>query len=221
MSKPTKEYIECRIFILGDEKVGKKSFVKKILNLPCTSVIHDIESETEYNKKLEQYKSDVEEDKKMQEEQEAFILSMNSEKTKGGVDITTSRFTSTHTLFKIDEEKTLRKTKTNFMQNEKTNLNVNTTTRNLQGTINNPTTLLKSNAANYQKKILREPVPEYPAKLYCVNMNKIVIKIFCIPKAEKRPPDFIPRDEDEEYELEKEHNIICFVIFLQIFHLMV
>ena len=37
--------------------------------------------------------------------------------------------------------------------------------------------------------------------------NRIVLKIFCIPKAEKRPPDFIPRDEDEEYELEKEHNI--------------
>ena len=59
----------------------------------------------------------------------------------------------------------------------------------------------------YKQKILREPVPEYPAKLFCVNLDRIVLKIFCIPKAEKRPPDFIPRDEDEEYELEKEHNI--------------
>ena len=49
MSKIKKEYIECRIFILGDEKVGKKSFVKKLLGLPCTSVIHDPESEEEYN----------------------------------------------------------------------------------------------------------------------------------------------------------------------------
>ena len=44
MSKLKKEYIECRIFILGDEKVGKKSFVQKLLNLPCTGVIHDAES---------------------------------------------------------------------------------------------------------------------------------------------------------------------------------
>ncbi len=209
MSKLSKEYIECRIFILGDEKVGKKSFVQKILNLPCTTLIHDIEAEKKYNKLLEQYKSDVELDKKMQEEQQALLLSMNNmtKSKKDNNDITTSRVTSTNTLFRIDDDKTSRKTKTNIMQNERTNLNIATTTRNLQGTNNPSSTLIGTISGNYQKKILREPVPEYPAKLYCVDMNKVVIKIFCIPKAEKRPPDFIPRDEDEEYELEKEHNI--------------
>ena len=43
MSKTSKEYIECRLYILGDERVGKKSFVQKILNLPSTGIIHDIE----------------------------------------------------------------------------------------------------------------------------------------------------------------------------------
>jgi DNA repair exonuclease SbcCD nuclease subunit len=208
MSKLSKEYIECRIFILGDEKVGKKSFVQKILNLPCTTIIHDIEAEKQYNKLLEQYKSDIELDKKMQEEQQALLLSINnmSKYQKDNNDITTSRITSTHTLFRIDDDKTLRKTKTNIIQNERTSLNNATTTRNLQGTNNPSSTLIGTISGNHQKKILREPVPEYPAKLYCVDMNKVVIKIFCIPKAEKRPPDFIPRDEDEEYELEKEHN---------------
>ena len=52
MSQPQREYIECRLFILGDEKVGKKSFVQKILNLPSTSIIHNLEAEKEYNKLL-------------------------------------------------------------------------------------------------------------------------------------------------------------------------
>ena len=38
-------------------------------------------------------------------------------------------------------------------------------------------------------------------------MNKSVIKIFCIPKAEKLPFDFIPRDDNEEYGLQKEHRL--------------
>ena len=200
MSKIRKEYIECRLFILGDEKVGKKSFVKKLLNLPCTSIIHDEDSEKEYNQLLSKYKSDVQEEIQMQKENEEMLKSMNNEeKSRGGNDVT-SRYTSTNTLFKIDEERTFRK-------NDRTNKNVTSTLNNIQGTSKN---LSKSKAIQpgiYKPKVLREPVPEYPAKLYCVNLDKIVIKIFCIPKAEKRPPDFIPIDEDEEYELEKEHNI--------------
>ena len=200
MSKIRKEYIECRLFILGDEKVGKKSFVKKLLNLPCTSIIHDEDSEKEYNQLLSKYKSDVQEEIQMQKENEEMLKSMNNEeKSRGGNDVT-SRYTSTNTLFKIDEERTFRK-------NDRTNKNVTSTLNNIQGTSKN---LSKSKAVQpgiYKPKVLREPVPEYPAKLYCVNLDKIVIKIFCIPKAEKRPPDFIPIDEDEEYELEKEHNI--------------
>ena len=206
MSKIKKEYIECRIFILGDEKVGKKSFVKKLLGLPCTSVIHDPESEEEYNNLLTKYKLDLEEDRILQQQQEAFLQSMkrkSDERSRGGNDVT-SRYTSTNTLFKIDEERTLRKTNA---KNEKTNRNVTATGIIKQGTTTNNNLSMGIKPDAFKKKILREPVPEYPAKLYCVNLDKIVIKIFCIPKAEKRSPDFIPRDEDEEYELEKEHNI--------------
>ena len=112
----------------------------------------------------------------------------------------TSRYTSNNTLFKIDDERTLRK-------NDRTNKNVASTLNNIQGTTKNLSKSMAINPGIYKQKVLREPVPEYLAKLYCVNLDKIVIKIFWIPKAEKRPPYFIPRDEDEEYELEKEHNI--------------
>ena len=82
MSRIKKEYIECRLYILGDEKVGKKSFVKKLLGLPSTSIIHDKESEEEYNKLLLQYKEDVETDKLLQKEQEEFMKSMNNRQNK-------------------------------------------------------------------------------------------------------------------------------------------
>ena len=63
MSEHSREYIECRIFILGDEKVGKKSFVNKILNLPCTSVIRNEEAEEEYNKLFNHMKEQMEKEK--------------------------------------------------------------------------------------------------------------------------------------------------------------
>ena len=109
MSKTSKEYIECRLYILGDERVGKKSFVQKILNLPSTDIIHDIESENEYQNLLDKYKSDVEEEKIFQQQQEALLESLNKEKNSNKAKDVTSKFTSTHSLFKIDEEKTLRR----------------------------------------------------------------------------------------------------------------
>ena len=108
MSKTSKEYIECRLYILGDERVGKKSFVQKILNLPSTGIIHDIESENEYKNLLDKYKSDVEEEKIFQQQQEALLESLNKEKNSNKAKDVTSKFTSTHSLFKIDEISTTR-----------------------------------------------------------------------------------------------------------------
>ena len=104
MSKTSKEYIECRLYILGDERVGKKSFVQKILNLPSTGIIHDIESENEYQNLLDKYKSDVEEEKIFQQQQEALLESHKKKKNSNKAKEVTSKFTSTHSLFKIDED---------------------------------------------------------------------------------------------------------------------
>ena len=83
----------------------------------------------------------------------------------------TSRYTSNNTLFKIDDERTLRK-------NDRTNKNVASTLNNIQGTTKNLSKSMAINPGIYKQKVLRETVPEYPAKLYCVNLDKIVIKIF-------------------------------------------
>ena len=208
MSEPSKEYIECRIFILGDEKVGKKSFVKKILNLPCTNIIHNKEAEEQYNQLLEKMKEEIEKVRIQEQQQQELLKSIkNDNKSNEEKDIEkTSRFTSTKTLFRIDEERTFSRKPSVVAGNigDKTNRNITSTSNNIQNSKNNKIGVISSLNKN---NIIREPVPEYPAKLYCVSLDKIVIKLFCIPKAEKRPFDFIPRDEDEEYNLEKEHNI--------------
>jgi len=200
MSEPIREYIECRLFILGDEGVGKKSFVKKILNLNSTSIIRNFEAEEEYNKLLSQYKEQMEQEKQRQLQQEALLKSIDDEnKSKKDLD-RTSKYTSTKSLFKIDEEKTFSSKKSINLSKKNDKL----TRSNIQNTNNSG--IINSSSLN-RNKIFRPPVPEYPAKLYCISLNKIVIKIFCIPKAEKLPYDLIPRDDNEEYGLQKEYKI--------------
>ena len=207
MSEPSRDYIECRLFILGDEKVGKKSFVKKILNLPSTSIIRNKVAEDDYNKLNSQFKEQIEQERQWQLQQKELLKIINGDNSAKKENGKTSKLASTNSLFKIDEEKrTLsRNPSVNLgTKSDKGNRN-NTISKNHQNTQNNTGIINLSYLKN--NKIFRPPVPEYPAKLYCVNLNKIVIKIFCIPKAEKRPSDFIPRDEDEDLMLEKEHNI--------------
>ena len=70
-----KTYIECRIFILGDRNVGKKSFINRLLNLPSTSDIRDFEAEKEFNKKIEELTKKI-------EEEEEFIRQSEEEKSR-------------------------------------------------------------------------------------------------------------------------------------------
>ena len=199
-----KEYIECRIFILGDEKVGKKSFVKKILNLPCTSIIRNKEAEEEYNKLYSEMKEKLEKEKNRIKEQNALLQSINDDNKSKKENEISLKFESSKSLFKIDEEKTFSKRQKLNTSTKRGEITNNTIT----GQITNNNSSIIFDSYSLRSKISpREPVPEYPAKLYNINLNKIVIKIICIPKAEKLPPDFIPRDDDEEYELEKAHNI--------------
>ena len=200
----SKEYIECRVFILGDEKVGKKSFVKKFLNLPCTSIIRNMEAEEEYNKLYSEMKEKIEKEKSRIEEQKALLQSVNDDNKPKKEYEASSQFASSKSLFKIEEERTLSKKQ---KLNVSTKRDVTNNTMTGQITNNNTSTIIYDSYSFKGKKSIREPVPEYPAKLYNINLNKIVIKIICIPKAEKLPPDFVPRDDDEEYELEKVHNI--------------
>ena len=57
-----KTYIECRIFVLGERNVGKKSFINRLLNLPSTSMIRNFEAEKEFNKMIEELAKKIKEE---------------------------------------------------------------------------------------------------------------------------------------------------------------
>ena len=105
MNESSREYIECRLFILGDEKVGKKSFVNKIQNLPCTTIIRNIEAEEEYNRLYSEMQKSMEKEKLRQQQQEELLKSISEEKKQRIPDDITSKLASTKTLLKIDEDK--------------------------------------------------------------------------------------------------------------------
>ena len=82
-----KTYIECRMFILGERNVGKKSFINRILSLPSTSIIRNYEAEKEFNKMIEDLAKKIieEEDFMKQSDKDQFrgIRSKNETVTLG------------------------------------------------------------------------------------------------------------------------------------------
>ena len=48
-----KNYLECRFYIIGDRDVGKKSFIERLLNIPCTSLLRNINAEKYFKDKIE------------------------------------------------------------------------------------------------------------------------------------------------------------------------
>ena len=47
-----KNYLECRFYIIGDRDVGKKSFIERLLNIPCTSLLRNINAEKYFKDKI-------------------------------------------------------------------------------------------------------------------------------------------------------------------------
>ena len=50
MSDCLREYLEFKVFIIGEENVGKRSFINKVLNLPSDATIRPENDETYYKK---------------------------------------------------------------------------------------------------------------------------------------------------------------------------
>ena len=67
MTEHVKELLECKIFVIGDKKVGKKSFIKRILKLPSSQIIHNPVAEKEYQKQLTQQKEQIIKDQKQEQ----------------------------------------------------------------------------------------------------------------------------------------------------------
>ena len=181
-----KEYAEFRIFLLGPEKAGKRSFIKKMLSMPTNSQILGIQAE---NDLMQNYLSST---------LKTQGRGGRSPKKQGNNNLKNSYNgykTMTYSVDKKNAGKTVAK-------NQKTaNISENKDTK---------ITNTKSSYLSYQSshKPKREKYQEFPAKMYTINKNKILYKMYYIPPAERLSYDYEPKEEDDsEYEIEKEHKM--------------
>ena len=196
MKELEKTYIECRILLLGDKGVGKKSFACRLLNLPSTLEIRNFEAEEEFNKKI------ITLTRKIEEEEEFIRQSEEAKKKKFSKNKNDSlSFGNTNSLKRIKREDET-KTVSNMSETNKFSQNVNLGTKNAFKLLNIPAKIENS------KIYHRPPIPEYPSKLFNVFKTKMVFKPYFISPAEDLPYDSVPKDdEDSDYEFEKEHKI--------------
>ena len=106
--------------MLGEKGVGKKSFACRLLNLPSTSEIRNLEAEEEFNKKI------INLTKKIEEEEEFLRESEEQKKKKYKNKSESLSFGNTNTLKKREDET---KTISNMSETNKgfsQNLNIGT-----------------------------------------------------------------------------------------------
>ena len=184
-----KTYIECRVFILGEKNVGKKSFICRILNLPSTSEIRNLEEEENFKNNI------IKLTKKIEEEEKFFIESEKDNKEQ----LKKSR---NDLLLKKKKNYNMSNTVSDMSENNKlfsSNLNI--------GTENRFKIIFPPKIEN-SRIYHRPPFPEYPSKLFNIFQTKIVFKPYFISPAEDLPYDYIPKDdEDSDYEFEKEYKL--------------
>ena len=198
MKQSDKVYIECRIFILGEKNVGKKSFICRLLNLSSTSEIRNLEAEEDFNKKIMILT------KKIEEEEEFMRQSEEQKKKKFKNKSDSSSFGITNSILK----------RTNRQDESKTISNINDTNKYFSSNFNFGTQsgfVMKNFPAKIENSKIyhRPPIPEYPSKLFNIHKTKMVFKPYFISPAEDLLSyDSSPKDdEDSDYEFEKEYKI--------------
>ena len=184
-----KTYIECRMFILGEKNVGKKSFIGRLLNVSSTSMIRNYEAEKEFNKKLDELEKRVEKEEELliQSKQEKY-LTYNTKNDSNTLDnsLTKNKKQNNRSKSKESEEKKIHKEK-----NENIGYKVNFL----------PNKIAKS------KIYHRPPLPEFPSKLFNVFKAKMVFKPYFISPAEDLLYSSNNDEEDSDYEFEKKYKL--------------
>ena len=189
-----KTYIECRLFILGEKNVGKKSFIGKILNVSSTSMIRNLEAEKEFNKKIEELR------KRIEKEEE---LILQSEKEKYGSFRTKSE---SNTL--LDNSSSKYKRQSQVSESKEKEEEKKETTKKKEETLSGyKVNFLPSKIAK-SKVYHRPPLPEFPSKLFNVFKAKMIFKPYFISPAEDLLFDSNNNnEEDSDYEFEKQYKL--------------
>ena len=182
MKKYEKEYIECRLILLGDEKVGKKSFIDRLLSLPSTTTIRNEELEKAYKKQILAIRKKYEKQKKFIEMLHGIDEEINKsqEKYSQKKDKIKKSFSNTN-IFSSSQSKDKK-----IIKREEDN--------------NNFIMKVTSDNLYFSKKYIRPPIPEHPSKLFNVQKTKICVKPFYILPAEKIIYDYNPSEDDSDIE---------------------
>ena len=190
-----KTYIECRILILGEKNVGKKSFINRLINLSSTSIIRNYESEIEFNKNILLLSKKI-------EEEEEFIRETEKEKYRGIRFKNDSSTLGNKSLTKKSSVESKDMTYSKENEDKKKDENNN----------NNINAGYKINFLPYKiaksKIYHRPPIPEFPSKLFNIYKTKMIFKPYFISPAENLLYDSKPKDEDDsDYDFEKENKL--------------
>ena len=192
-----KTYIECRIFLLGEKNVGKKSFIGRLLNLPSTTIIRNYEAEKDFNKKMEELTKKI-------EEEEAFMNQSKEDRYKSIKNRNESN-TLNNSTTQIKKSSQISESKdSNLKINEKEKQKIQMIRKINSGYKVNflPSKIAKS------KVYHRPPIPEFPSKLFNIFKTKMIFKPYFISPAEDILFDSNSKDdEDSDYEFEKEHKL--------------
>ena len=191
MNDYQKEYIEFRLILLGDSKVGKKSFIDRLLNISSTSVIRNKELELHYKKLIFKLRKKYEKRKKFLED-----LQPEDNKNKRKEE-----------FLKRLNDKTSRSSKSFFNKNIPESKILETKEFNIKEDENNFILKVTSDELYFSKKYIRPPIPEHPAKLFNIYKSKICLKPYYILPPEKIDFDYNPEPDDSENELDTEYNV--------------
>ena len=182
MNEYEKEYIECRLILLGSEKVGKKSFIKRVLSMPSTSTIRDTENENIYKEQILRIRRLYEKQKK--------YLEMLKEMSKEFI-------------------KNEYKNKSKYLNKDNKSLSKGQEKKYKKIEKNNNSFIMKVSSEElfFSKDYIRPPIPEHPSKLFNIHKSKICIKPFYILPAEKISYDYNPTEDDSDNDIDNELNI--------------
>ena len=186
MNEYEKEYIEFRLILIGNEKVGKKSFINRLLKIPSTSTLRNMDIENAYKNQILKLRNKYEKKKKFLEK----LQEINEEITKN--DKNKLSDDKTKTTISNANAKSISKSKE---KNKKIN------------EIENYIMRITSEELFLTKDYVRPPIPEHPTKLFNIHKSKICVKPFYILPAEKISYDYTSNEEDSDNELDNDLKV--------------
>ena len=185
MNEYEKEYIEYRLILLGNEKVGKKSFINRLLKIPSTTTLRNTENEETYKKQILKIKKQYAKKKKYLE----MLEEMNSEMTKTEMKNKYIDDKTKSTISNSNKKSLLKNHDKNIEKlNQKDNFIMQITSEELY----------------LSKDYIRPPIPEHPTKLFNIHKSKICVKPYYILPAEKLSYDYTSNEEESDNEIDND-----------------